>query len=88
MKKPVRDYKQEYLYQGTSEQKHNRALRNAARRDAERRGIVHKGDGKDIDHRVPISKGGTNARSNQRVASASDNRSFPRTSTGAVKKNI
>ncbi len=74
-------------YQGTPEQKKNRAARNAARREAEREGVVQKGDGKDIDHKVPLSKGGTNAKSNLRAVPKSDNRSFPRTKTGALKSN-
>lgn len=44
--------KREYqLYQSSSKQKAERAARNNARRAALRKGIVHKGDGKDIDHR-------------------------------------
>lgn len=49
-------------------------------------GKAHKGDGKDVDHRVPISKGGSNAPSNLRVQSKSENRSYKRTSTGKIKK--
>ena len=83
-----RNYRQEYdSYHGTPEQRKNRAARNAARRDAEREGIVRKGDGMDIDHKVPLSKGGTNAKSNLRAVPKSDNRSFPRTKTGALKSN-
>ena len=41
-----RNYKKEYEnYQGTEEQKKNRAKRNAARRKATRKGKVTKGDG-------------------------------------------
>ena len=47
-----RDYKKEYdNYQGTEEQKKRRACRNAARRNEERNGNAHKGDGKDVHHR-------------------------------------
>ncbi len=78
-----RDYKREYeQYQGTEEQKHNRALRNKARREMERDGKVHKGDGRDVDHRVPLSRGGSNNPSNWRVQSKSDNRDFKRDSKG------
>ena len=35
---------------------------------------VSKGDGKEIDHKKPLSKGGSNAKSNQRVVSRSTNR--------------
>ena len=84
----ARDYKKEYAnYHSKPEQKHNRALRNAARREMEERGAVRKGDGKDVDHAKPLSKGGTNATSNLRVKSASANRSFSRNSDHTVKTN-
>lgn len=81
-----RPYKKEYeQYQGTEEQKKNRAVRNAARRKLMRTGGVSKGDGKDVDHVQPISKGGTNKGGNLRVKSASANRSFKRNSDSSVK---
>lgn len=81
-----RDYKQEYATtNGTQEAKKKRAQNNKARRMLMREGLVHKGDGKDVDHKTPLSKGGTTARSNLRVKSASDNRSYPRKSSGAMK---
>lgn len=81
-----RDYKQEYAnYNGTEEAKKKRAQNNKARRMMMREGLVQKGDGKDVDHKTPLSKGGTTARSNLRVKTASDNRSFPRKSSGAMK---
>ena len=43
--------------------------------------------GKDIDHVVPLSKGGSNARSNLKLKSASANRSFSRNSDHTVKIN-
>ena len=47
-----RDYKKEYEnYDGTEKVKKRRAARNKARRYMERNGRVHKGDGKDVDHR-------------------------------------
>jgi len=84
-----RNYAREYaLYQGTSEQKKNRAERNAARAEAKKRGLVRKGDGKDVDHIVPLSHGGSNTSSNTRVVSKHDNRSFPRNSRGGLKRNV
>ncbi len=81
-----RDYKQEYATtNGTEEAKKKRAQNNKARRMLMREGLVHKGDGKDVDHKTPLSKGGTTARSNLRVKPASDNRSYPRKSSGAMK---
>lgn len=86
MKNGKRDYKREYeLYQGRPEQIKRRSERTVARRQANAAGVTHKGDGKDIDHITPLSKGGSNAKSNQRVVNASTNRSFARTSTGALK---
>ena len=53
-----RNFKKEYEnYQGTPEQKKRRALRNAARNKLLKAGKVHKGDGKDVDHVTPLSKG-------------------------------
>lgn len=79
----ARDYKAEYKnYQGKPEQIKNRAQRNAARRELESKGRVHKGDGKDVDHKRPISKGGGNTSSNLRVQSEHANRSYRRDSKG------
>mgnify|MGYP001182477799 FL=1 len=82
MTKSKRDYKAEYAkYQGTEEQKKNRAKRNAARRKATRQGKVTKGDGKDVAHKKAIDKGGKNS-DGTRVESKSKNRSFKRDSKG------
>lgn len=81
-----RDYKQEYAnYDGTDAVKKKRAQRNKARRIMEREGVVHKGDGKDVDHKKPLSKGGTTVISNLRAVPASKNRSFTRKSDGSIK---
>lgn len=82
----ARNYKQEYeKYQGTPEQLHNRALRNKARRQLMREGKVSKGDGMDVDHKVPLSKGGAATTGNLQVVPKSANRSFARTPSGSVK---
>jgi hypothetical protein len=82
----ARNYKKEYEnYQGTEVQKKNRAKRNAARAKMAKAGKVSKGDGKDVDHTTPLSKGGSNTGGNLRVKSASANRSFKRKSSGAIK---
>lgn len=62
-----------------------RTARNKARAMLMKEGIVQKGDGKDVDHKQPLSKGGTTNRSNLRVKSASDNRSFKRKSDHSIK---
>ena len=62
-----------------------RAARNKARAMMEREGKVHKGDGKDVDHKRPLSKGGSTTKGNLRVKSASSNRSFARNSDHTIK---
>jgi Zn-dependent membrane protease YugP len=62
-----------------------RTARNKARAMLEREGKVHKGDGKDVDHKKPLSKGGATTRSNLRVKSATANRSFARKSDHSIK---
>jgi hypothetical protein len=82
----ARDYGKEYReYQGTPKQKHNRALRNAARREMMREGRVHKGDGMDVDHKHPLDQGGSNSPSNWRVQSKSENRGYARDSKNQPK---
>lgn len=81
-----RDYKKEVAkYTSKPEVKKKRAEQNAARREMVKRGLARKGDGKDVDHRVPLSKGGTNSNSNLRVVSRSENRSFSRNKDGSLK---
>jgi hypothetical protein len=80
-----RDYRKEYdRYQGSEEQKKKRASRNAARREMMADGKVRKGDGKDVDHKNGNPK--DNSKSNLRVQSKSQNRSFPRNSNGGKKR--
>ena len=82
-----RNYAKEYAnYDGTPAVKKKRAQRNKARRMLEREGVVHKGDGKDIDHKKPLSKGGTTTRSNLRAVPKSQNRSYARNSDGSIKE--
>ena len=81
-----RPYKKEYeQYDGTPDHKKKRAQRNKARRIMEQAGLVHKGDGKDVDHKVPLSKGGKTVRSNLAVKTAENNRSYSRNSDHSVK---
>jgi hypothetical protein len=81
-----RPYKKEYeKYDGTPAVKKKRAERNQARAEMMKEGKVHKGDGKDVDHKKPLSKGGTTSKSNLRVVSAHDNRSYPRKSDHSPK---
>lgn len=62
------------------------ADRNAVRRLAVKAGVVKTSDGKDLDHRKPLSKGGAGRTlSNVRVTTPSANRSFPRRKDGSMK---
>ena len=72
-------------YQGKPEQIKNRSKRTTARRQANAAGVTQKGDGKDLDHRQPLSKGGSNSRSNLRVVDKRTNRSFARNADGSLK---
>lgn len=54
----------------------------------EKAGKVHKGDGKDVDHKQPLSKGGGNSKSNLQVVPASRNRSFSRNKDGSLKSQV
>jgi hypothetical protein len=51
----------------------------------EKEGLVHKGDGKDVDHKKALSKGGATTRSNLQVKSATANRSYARKSDHSIK---
>ena len=66
MAKP-RDYQKENEYKARPEQIKMRVARNKARREAIRAGRVKKGDGKEIDHIIPLSKGGSNTKSNTSI---------------------
>jgi hypothetical protein len=57
----------------------------AARRKMEREGLVKEGDKKDVGHKKPLSKGGSNSRSNLQVQSRSSNRGHGM-SPGGTKK--
>ena len=71
-----RDYKCEYQkYGGASKKgKKDRAARNKARKQAERMGLVKKGDGMELDHIMPLSLGGANDQTNWQIMSRTDNR--------------
>ena len=56
-----------------------RVANNKARREAIREGRVKKGDGKHIDHKVPLDAGGSTAKSNTRVVSAKVNKGWRKT---------
>ena len=66
-----RDYKKEYNdFHGKPAEIRKRALRNLARKE---KGLK-KGDGKEVDHKKPLSKGGGNGKENLRVTTLKKNR--------------
>lgn len=72
---PTKRTLEQRKYQGTPEQKKNRAKRNKARAEAVKDGRVKKGDGKDLGHKKSLKSGGSNARSNTQVETKKANRS-------------
>ena len=78
-----RNYRKEYdNYQSKPKQRRNNDKRKAMALDGE--GRRSKGDGKDVGHKKPLAKGGSNKKSNLKVASKSKNRSFKRTKTARM----
>ncbi len=59
--------------QSTPEAIRRRSERNKARRRLEKEGRVHKGDNKHVHHKKPLSKGGSNSKSNLKVVDAKSN---------------
>jgi hypothetical protein len=81
-----RDYKRENeVTKSKPENIAKRVARNKARRMLMREGLVKKGDGKHVDHKKPLSKGGSNKRSNLRVKDGRMNSSFARNPDKSIK---
>lgn len=84
--KSVRNYKMENeKYNSKPAQIKARSERTTLRREANATGVTHKGDGTNLDHIKPLSKGGANKMSNARVVSESANKSFSRNKDGSMK---
>ena len=82
----MRDYKQERKTLLARGEDKGHADRNAVRRLAVKSGMVKTNDGKDLDHKRALSKGGAGRTlSNVRVTTPSANRSFPRKKDGSMK---
>ena len=89
--KSPRPYKHEYQMQKKRGEHPDRMERQRARRAVDKTGKDKNGngkadrrEGKDIAHKKPLSRGGTN-KDGYTIQSVRRNRSFKRTSTGAMK---
>lgn len=72
-----RDYAAEYKnYGGKPDQIKKRSMRNKAHRKLEK--ALGREIKRDVDHKRPLARGGTNAITNLRIQPASENRSFKR----------
>jgi hypothetical protein len=68
-----RNYRKEYdTYHGTPEQRENNNARKRARYELEKKGVVKKGDGKEVDHKDGNPR--NNSRGNLQVLSRRANR--------------
>lgn len=74
-------------YENTPEQVKRREARNRARYKLMKEGKVHKGDKKDVAHRVALDKGGSN-KQGVFVQSQRGNRSFDRDTKGNLISEI
>jgi len=61
-------------YWGSKKAVAQRSERNKARRILTKEGRLKKGDGKEVDHKKPLSKGGTNSKKNLAVTTRKANR--------------
>lgn len=77
-----RNYGQEYKTQVSRGEHEARMERQRARRKLDKEGVARKG--KDVSHRVALSKGGSNS-DGVTLQAPSKNRSFPRRSDGSMK---
>jgi hypothetical protein len=80
--KSPRPYKHEYEMQKKRGELPDRMERQRARRELDKKGVNRKG--KDVAHKVALSKGGTN-KDGYTLQSPSKNRSFKRKSDGSMK---
>jgi hypothetical protein len=72
-------------YAQTEKAKKARAESNKARRMMLKEGKVSKGDGMDVHHKKPLSKGGKTTADNLAVVPASVNRTYKRNKDHSIK---
>ena len=75
-KSSPQELKTKKAYNARPDVKKKRAAQNKARRQAIADGRAKKGDGKDVDHKKPLDKGGSTEKSNTRVVSKKTNRGW------------
>jgi hypothetical protein len=80
-----RNYKREWATAKARGEGEDNATRHRARYAMEKAGKVSKNDGKDVGHVTAIKRGGSNAPSNLKVQSKTENRSFARNPDGSMK---
>lgn len=85
-----RDYKQEYKTAKARGENGTGSNSGSAKRHRLRRKMLKLGlvkAGQDVDHKVPLSKGGSNTVKNAKARSPGANRGFPRNKDGSMKRN-
>ena len=75
-----RDYKKQAAYNRRPSVQAKRVRNNKLRRQAIREGKAKVGDGTHVDHKKPMSRGGSDKKSNLRIVSGKKNMSFARRS--------
>ncbi|MEN9490967.1 MAG: hypothetical protein RJA63_1416 [Pseudomonadota bacterium] len=73
-------------YQARPENVDKRVDRNRARRHAIASGKASVGDGTEVDHKIPLDKGGSDKDSNTRVVPAAKNRAWRKEHPGMYGK--
>lgn len=69
-------------YNARPEMVKRREKNNEARRELIREGKAHVGDGKDVGHKRPLDRGGSNTRGNLEMQSRKENRGWRRGQSG------
>lgn len=73
---PEQIKKMDHGYEHTPEMIRKRMMNNQARTLMAKKGLVHKGDGLDVDHKKMLKDGGSNDPKNLRAISKSRNRGW------------
>jgi hypothetical protein len=79
---PAQIRKMDRGYNSTEKMIEHRGMNNEARALMAKKGLVHKGDGLDVDHKKGLRAGGTNSSKNLRVLSEHRNRGWERNPNG------